>query len=104
MKKKIHEVNIVDGPRCIKNKSKKRKRKEEEKKATEKGIKDAINYSISQSIHGNLHGIDIECFQNVVRDRSEVQKDITPIRRLPLSLNFHREGKGGVGVSDAQFI
>ena len=29
------------------------------------------------------------------------KKDITPIRRLPLSLDFHREGKGGVGVSDA---
>ena len=49
--KKIHEVNIVGGPRCIKGKSKKRKRKEEEKKATEKGIKDAINYSISYSIY-----------------------------------------------------
>lgn len=48
-----------------------------------------------------MHGLDIECFQNVVRDRNEVQKDITPIRRLPLSLDFHREGKGGVGVSDA---
>ena len=48
-----------------------------------------------------MHGIDIECFQNVVRDRNEVQKDITPIWRLPLSLDSHREGKGGVGVSDA---
>ena len=45
--KKMHNVNIVGGPRCIKNKSKKRKREEEEKKATEKDIKDAINYSIS---------------------------------------------------------
>lgn len=48
-----------------------------------------------------MHGIDIECFQNVVKDRNEVQKDNTLIRRLPLSLDFHREGKGGVGVSDA---
>ena len=46
-----------------------------------------------------MHGIDIECFQNVVKDRNEVQKDNTLIRRLPLSLDFHREGKGGVGVS-----
>ena len=51
-----------------------------------------------------MHGIDIECFQNVVKDRNEVQKDNTLIRRLPLSLDFHREGKGGVGVSDAQYI
>ena len=48
-----------------------------------------------------MHSIDIECFQNVVIDRNEVQKDITPIRRLPLSLDFHREGKGRVGVGDA---
>ena len=48
-----------------------------------------------------MHGIDIECFQNVVKDRNEVQKDNTPIGRLPVSLDFHREGKGRVGVSDA---
>ena len=48
-----------------------------------------------------MHAIDIECFQNVVRDRNEAQKDNTLIRQLPLSLDFHREGKGGVGVSDA---
>ena len=35
-KKKRHKVNIVGGPRCIKNKSRKTKREEEEKKATEK--------------------------------------------------------------------
>ena len=46
-KKKRNKVNIVGGPGCIKNKSRKRKREEEEKKATEKGINDAINYSIS---------------------------------------------------------
>ena len=45
--KKLHKVNIVGGPRCIKNKSKKRKREGEENTETEKGIKDAINYSIS---------------------------------------------------------
>jgi len=35
-KKKRNKVNIVGGPRCIKNKSRKTKREEEEKKATEK--------------------------------------------------------------------
>ena len=35
-KKKRHKVNIVSGPRCIKNKSRKTKREEEKKKATEK--------------------------------------------------------------------
>ena len=47
MKKKRHKDNIVGGPRCIKNRSRKRKREEEEKKATKKGINDAINYSVS---------------------------------------------------------
>ena len=67
--KKRHKVNIVGGPRCIKNKSRKTKREEEEKKATEKVLTTLqTTQYLSQYIRGwklawHRHRVFPECGQ-----------------------------------------